>query len=429
MKKLFLIILFSAAFLNTLQSQPYWIRSTLSPALELNKLVYTDSTNFYIAADSGKIFHSSNAGVSWGMVSTGFKSDILDICFLDPNTGFATTWEFGFNDAKFSGSIILKTTNAGLNWNTYRIDTNIFMGKILFTDNLNGYLTGDSYGILRTTNGGNNWFKTHIDSNNVSNYTVRNFKRYNSHLTIACGGLQDIRGVIWKSTDDGYNWVAQGVTPEPLYDIHFYDENNIIAVGGDFEFGGSMARTTNGGRDWEYIPFDQFGIAEAMAFRTSSEGWAVMSIGQKFMYTFDSGQHWNPYDAPNGEILSDVKFSNKRNGIAIGQDGAILKYNTDYVSIANNNSSVPSTIELKQNYPNPFNPETVISYSLQKQEYVSLKIFDVLGKEVKILVNEIKTPGEHKIKFHADDFPAGVYYYTLKTGNNFGETKKMVLVK
>ncbi len=379
--------------------------------MTLNKIAYTDSTNFFIAADSGKVFYSSNAGASWVTRSTGLLSNIIDINFLDANTGFAISWEFGLTNPNFVGSIILKTTNAGINWNTgYRVDTNIFFAKILFTDNQHGLLAGHPIGILRTTDAGATWKTDQIDSASFYDYPVRNFES-RGQVTLACGGWIDIQGVIWRTTNNGLNWIPQGVSPEPLYDIHFYDDNHVIAVGGDFEYGASMASSTNAGLTWEYITFEEFGTALSVAFRTASEGWMALGI------------------TPNGESIYDVKFANKRNGIAVGERGAILKFNTDYVGIWNNGTAFPTGIELKQNYPNPFNPETIITFSLQKPEVVSLKIYDLLGKEVKTLIDGIVKSGEHKIKFSAADIPAGVYYYTLKTSNGTGETKKMVLVK
>jgi hypothetical protein len=88
----------------------------------------------------------------------------------------------------------------------------------------------------------------------------------------------------------------------------------------------------------------------------------------------------------------------------------------------------PSNFELTQNYPNPFNPSTTIRYSLPKSGMVSLKIYDILGKEVKTLLNENKEAGYHQITFDAGNLASGIYFYTLKAGN-FVSTKKLTLMK
>lgn len=88
----------------------------------------------------------------------------------------------------------------------------------------------------------------------------------------------------------------------------------------------------------------------------------------------------------------------------------------------------PATFGLSQNYPNPFNPATKINYSLPSDGKVLLKIFDVTGKEVRTLVNELQTSGYYSIDFRAENLGSGVYYYTMTSGN-FRETRKMMVIK
>ncbi|GAG76259.1 unnamed protein product, partial [marine sediment metagenome] len=94
----------------------------------------------------------------------------------------------------------------------------------------------------------------------------------------------------------------------------------------------------------------------------------------------------------------------------------------------NNGNEIPKQYSLSQNYPNPFNPNTKIKFDLPKQGFVSLKVFDVLGKEVDNLVNEVKTPGSYIVDFNGTNLSSGVYYYRIDAGN-FVATKKMLLIK
>jgi|GEM_PF-6981286 len=89
--------------------------------------------------------------------------------------------------------------------------------------------------------------------------------------------------------------------------------------------------------------------------------------------------------------------------------------------------SIPSFI-LEQNYPNPFNPITTIKYQLPVSGYVTLKVFDILGNEVAILVNEPKEPGYHEVIFDASRFTSGVYIYSLNH-NEFVSAKKLLIIK
>ena len=91
-------------------------------------------------------------------------------------------------------------------------------------------------------------------------------------------------------------------------------------------------------------------------------------------------------------------------------------------------SELAKMFTLKQNYPNPFNPSTTISYQIPTQSHVTLKVFDLLGKEVATLVNGIEQPGNKSVVWDASNYPSGVYFYKLVT-SNYEATKKMILVK
>ncbi|MEW6196410.1 MAG: T9SS type A sorting domain-containing protein [Bacteroidota bacterium] len=91
-------------------------------------------------------------------------------------------------------------------------------------------------------------------------------------------------------------------------------------------------------------------------------------------------------------------------------------------------NGTPNDYHLGNNYPNPFNPTTVISFNLPQQEHVTLKVYDVLGKEVATLVEGVQNSGRHEVKFDASELASGIYFYTLKAGK-FSQTNKMILVK
>ena len=90
--------------------------------------------------------------------------------------------------------------------------------------------------------------------------------------------------------------------------------------------------------------------------------------------------------------------------------------------------NLPAEFSLSQNYPNPFNPSTSIKYSVPSNEYVSLKIYDVLGKEVATLVNQEMNAGIYEVQFDASQFTSGVYIYRLIT-EELSISKKMILIK
>ncbi|MFI5145515.1 MAG: T9SS type A sorting domain-containing protein [Ignavibacteria bacterium] len=101
---------------------------------------------------------------------------------------------------------------------------------------------------------------------------------------------------------------------------------------------------------------------------------------------------------------------------------------TDIISVNKQGISVPETYSLSQNYPNPFNPSTTIDYQLPISGFVKISVFDVLGQEVKTLVNEYKQAGTYNVRFDASELPSGVYFYKITSGD-FTGTKKLTLIK
>ena len=87
-----------------------------------------------------------------------------------------------------------------------------------------------------------------------------------------------------------------------------------------------------------------------------------------------------------------------------------------------------TTYKLEQNYPNPFNPTTTIGFGIPEKGNVRISVLNILGEEIKVLLNEEKEAGYHSTEFNASDLPSGVYFYKLQAGN-FVETKKMILLR
>jgi hypothetical protein len=116
--------------------------------------------------------------------------------------------------------------------------------------------------------------------------------------------------------------------------------------------------------------------------------------------------------------------------ITINAEGTTSPFSMLFSALAEepDRVSAPVSFTLAQNYPNPFNPETAISYTLTAISGIRLTVYDVLGKEVAILVDEVKQPGVYKVIFNAVDFPSGLYYYTLEAGSHI-MTRKMMLLK
>jgi hypothetical protein len=144
-------------------------------------------------------------------------------------------------------------------------------------------------------------------------------------------------------------------------------------------------------------------------------------------------QHW-PFWSSRLFIPSIIEYYNSAGDMGalwVGGPSPYKLYWDGYnltTRINNNKTETPDKYSLSQNYPNPFNPVTKINFSIPKNGFVTIKIYDILGKEVDVLVNKEYSAGVYSIDYDGSKLSSGVYFYKLCSGN-FIETKKMMLVK
>jgi len=120
-----------------------------------------------------------------------------------------------------------------------------------------------------------------------------------------------------------------------------------------------------------------------------------------------------------------VKFFN-----TLGESpwSAVFKFKTRITGISQINSDVPKLFKLYDNYPNPFNPVTKINFDLPKKDFVNLTVYDITGRKITELVNQLFNAGSYEVSWNGNNTASGIYFYKLTT-NNFSETKRMALIK
>ena len=167
--------------------------------------------------------------------------------------------------------------------------------------------------------------------------------------------------------------------------------------------------------------------SDVYAQRISSDG-TINWTANGFAICNYANKQMNPMIVSNGNLGAIVVWQDYRSGNNF--DIYMNGFNTSgiIVAIGNNGTVNPTNYALLQNYPNPFNPVTVINYQLPMTSNVKLSIYDALGQEVNILVNESQSAGDYKVEWNASAYPSGVYFYTLEAGS-FVSNKKMMLIK
>jgi photosystem II stability/assembly factor-like uncharacterized protein len=275
---------------------------------------------------------------------------------------------------------------------------------------------------------------------------------------------------LW-TTDGGSHWTEQATPLSPLYEVKFADRSVGWASGG----GGKVLKTTNGGVDWVVQETATSGELHGLCVRNSQVVWASGSDAT-VVHTKDGGATWERISVPwvsTSSWVWDVYFANDNVGWIVGDDGFVAKTtdggnnwtrqdvpaearvslyrirpsNKDVawivgvqgtvlrtenggllLSVQPVISRVPSSLHLSQNYPNPFNPSTTIEFALPKSAFVTLRVHDLLGRQVGELVNEKLTPGTYKTQWNASGLASGVYFYRLTAGE-YVETKKLLLLR
>jgi hypothetical protein len=373
------------------------------------------------AAGAGAVVRkTTDGGVTWtnGNPNTGvITGDIYNLEAVDANTAWCTT------SPTASNSYIYRTTNGGTNWVQVLSvgGTNPFIDGIAFADASNGFAYGDPvsarWSLWKTSNGGANWDSTGLylpqagseaGWNNAIIYRGRNI----------LFGTNNTR--IYYSPNAGANWVYGTTTGNANSYSLAFNYFQLGLIGGTI-----LQRTTDGGANFVTLTAPGTGNITGLA-GIYLNFWYTR--GNNIYYSSNSGDNWaTAYTGT--QALNDIDISTPNccpKGWAVGANGTII--GLGLVGVNPGDPMVPEAYSLSQNYPNPFNPSTAIHFAIPKDGIVELRVYDVIGREVDVLVNEFRSAGNYSVNFNAGKLASGVYIYKFKSGS-YTDTKKMVLIK
>ncbi len=355
-----------------------------------------------------------------------------------------TAWLAVYNQGNNANSGIYKTINGGTSWQK---QGNAFTGgghpTVIYFYNKSdtgiciGNPRNNHFEIYTTKDGGANWDTvTNIPPADGDIFPTANTGSGNTFL------FSTALRKIYKSTDRGMTWtkINYNLSSGTGVDIQFKDSLNGLACTYFGDHVNRVSKTTDGGMIWNlqppppsqpsfyflsYVPGTS-GMYMVTSHHNYSWNDEVTTPGS--IFTKDGGNTWISIDNnPHGP----ASFSDDGWGWSSGIGDTIYRVFRDdlLVTAVEGDANInPAHFYLDQNYPNPFNPSTAIKYSIPNSEFVTLKVYDVLGKEVATLVNEEKPAGSYKVEFKTADIPSGVYFYRMQT-QNFSVTKKMILLR
>ncbi|MFA7360297.1 MAG: choice-of-anchor J domain-containing protein [Candidatus Kapaibacterium sp.] len=373
-----------------------------------------------------QITRSTDGGSTWTVVpySATSRAAFNRIQMIDNNTG----WVCGTLGA------VYKTTNAGLNWDSVAVDgstSSVLFRKVDFINANTGWVFStfsntvtDSATIWKTTNAGLNWTKQYLLGVTGSSKGV-----YGADMVSATHGtLVNYTPRPYHTTDGGDTWTLDTLVDGFggfLYDIKMFTPTFGYASGSS----GRIYKTTNG-TFWDTlsVPTRSYSF-NGLAFISPSAGYLAGTTGV-MMGTTDGGATWTQTNT-YGATMNNVFITPDTKAFAVGTNGYMYKNNNILTGISGNQGAeLPLKYTLEQNYPNPFNPTTTIKFALPKAGLVTLKIYDVAGREVMRLINSQNMNAGYQTQlFNGSMLSSGVYFYSLLVDNNLIATKKMVLVK
>jgi len=408
---------------------------------QITDITFTDSLNGYAItnrlslADTSIILRTTNRGDNWFYTHSDSGVIYNNIQFVNQNTGFVSGYIY------IGGSFKMKkTTDMGLSW--FNINAPFDVSAYdMFTLNQDTIWLVDkeslSGGVYFTSNGGTNWTRQfNVGTNNPDHIYM-----YNRDIGFV--SQAGVGGRLYKTTNSGVNWTL--LAGDYFTDMYFADSLT------GWKCSGLMKKTTDGGLSWLIQELPSGGIlinpgVTKLSGINRDTIWAVgatafFGAGQfrGLLYrTTNGGNNWL-FQIPDTTIhivlYNHIQFLNNNIGWAYANNSGVHTTTGGdpvwIIGIEQISTEVPQEFNLYQNYPNPFNPTTTIKFSIPASSSVAqtfLSVYNTLGEEISTLVNQQLSPGTYSVDWNASNYPSGIYFCKLTSGD-FSAVKKMILVK
>lgn len=401
--------------------QSSWYSQSSGVSENLYAVEFTDCNTGYVCGSGSTILKTTNSGGNWSILKSGSGPQLTGISFKNDTVGFCC----GYNT-------VLKTTNAGISW--FTVFEGIQVSDIQCIDSV--VYCGGLLGVYKSTNEGANW------TNTMSNYSgsIFGISFTCADTGYAMGSNAATRwtsngGAVWSS---GLFW---GPGEYTFSDCQFFNSGSGYVCFG-FNSGFPNFSTSygiykaNSWFSWHNVFISPNVYVAGISFPGNDTAYAVGGSGSGqnarsvILKSTNGGNNWVEQSFSVNKVLNSVFFINTVKGFAVGNSGVILMTESGgAVPVEIFQSNIPARSYLHQNFPNPFNPSTIIDFDLKASAYVSLKVFDMLGREVAVIAEGNRNAGSHEVRFDAADLPGGLYFYSLYADGEISGVRKMFLLK
>ena len=384
------------------------------------------------------LLHTVDGGEHW--TKTTFPDTTIygftDIFFWNSRNGWVT------GNLDFHGpNVILHTTDGGNTWQEQQSGLSwVGLGKIFFVDSLHGWIAGSEWstqGILFITHdGGDTWqnMKYKVPYNFAPMDIF--FLDRNTGWMSGFEGANSV-GEVHATTDGGQTWrmIRTGPSSYSGYcSVLFFDSlTGYITFRENYDDPSSgFESTSDGGSTWHTSVIADRSWIESVCFVDKDKGWAAGKSQDdlpEVYHTRNGGLTWSRHPVEQTVCCNRIAFADSNTGWLVGES-AILKTTRGSVSSVEEGRAkdLPTNPWLFQNYPNPFNPKTVVSSQLSVASWVRLVVYDMLGREVAVLMDGYKAPGTYRVEIDGAKLSSGVYICRMTAGS-FAESITMLLLR
>jgi photosystem II stability/assembly factor-like uncharacterized protein len=293
--------------------------------------------------------------------------------------------------------------------------------------------------IYKSTNAGNNWSVTNGGNTLDGNFAIAMSISYqdNNKVYVATAPFSTFRGNFFRTDNGGTNWTnITGSLPDRFpadIAVDPNNDNNIYIT--FYGFGSShILKSTNGGTDWIDINDNLPDVpAPSVIVDPNNSNHVYVGTDLGVFVSTDGGGNWQDINdgLPNSAQVMDLNICTVNNVLRVmthGNGAYERKLLSTIITSVKHDQNNVDNFKLEQNYPNPFNPSTKIRFEIIKPGFTTLKIFDLLGNQVKTLIQKNMQPGTYESTFDGTGLASGNYIYRLESNSNI-QTKKMMLLK
>jgi len=394
---------------------------------------FENSTSATMVGQDGLIMRTEDGGLNWSTQDPGITNVLFsnDIFTYQATTGQIVIVQYAVGE----NGVILKSENSGLNWTVLNSGTTENLNYVTIRSATEVYACGNNGTLLLSQDFGETW--TAIQTGTTLNLKMMALMSTDAFSNKRIPVIVGDSGLVLVSMDLGTTWVPSvSNVVVNLNSVIFADEQVVVAAGDN----GEIIKSIDGGLSWDRMNSGTALNIYSLKYVRNENKQDIIASAENGMILISSdlGDNWQLVQTPSTSDLFSVSFGTSDFGISTGEAGTEL-YTIDggltwVESLADNSLSTVKNEEVKlnQNYPNPFNPSTVISYAINDNSNVSMKIYDLTGREVRTLVNSFQAAGTYSVNFNASNFASGIYFYVLRVntgGNEMVRTMRMILTK